>query len=247
MKRTAKTTNNTPQWDGAPLDAVKRLRELFCEDAKRFDGQNLSVDDLGDAAGYWLWYRSFVEQLGDDPCHRDSDRAAAYDALVRVHVKAAEALVRAAEENGIPSTPLWESADLCRRLFAEPDGKYFARNPSALKRIGDATIEEPWPDCLEGCVAEISTERIDTARRGLATLNCLSIKLDIKAVKPAEWSLPATHKKWEKRFGKKERTLREWRENGTIRMEKVPGRGLWRVATADPLCIEWDRNRTSFD
>ncbi len=61
------------------------------------------------------------------------------------------------------------------------------------------------------------------------------------------WSLPATHKKWENRFGVKERTLRDWRDKG-FRMEKAAGqRGMWRVHTKEPAYIEWDSKRTSLN
>lgn len=61
----------------------------------------------------------------------------------------------------------------------------------------------------------------------------------------SDWSSPATHRKWESRFGVPERTLRDWRAKG-FRMKKAEGRrGMWRVHVKEPIYIEWDNNRTS--
>ena len=48
-----------------------------------------------------------------------------------------------------------------------------------------------------------------------------------------QWSEPATMPKWLKRFHRSERTLRDWRQNGRLRMRRDPsGRG-WQVHNED--------------
>ncbi len=73
----------------------------------------------------------------------------------------------------------------------------------------------------------------------------------VAAIEPADpmkedWSAPATHKQWAKRFETTERSLRKWRADGTLNMQPVKGRrGWWRVDEQDPMYIAWDRKRTS--
>jgi hypothetical protein len=173
-------------WPGESQAKLQKLTELFTADAQRFAGDTIGGDDLDTACGYWLCYPQFAESVGDNARGREPERATAYNALVSVHTRATEALMRVAETHSIDSTPLWESADLCRRLLSEPDGRYHVRRSSALKRYGAGWIVDPWPDCLEGCVADILPERIDAARRGLATLTRLSVLLEIKPHNPTE-------------------------------------------------------------
>ena len=72
------------------------------------------------------------------------------------------------------------------------------------------------------------------------------VKLDFSGVKLPDddrWSEPATHKTWEKRFGVKERTLRDWRDKG-FRMEKVPMlRGMWRVHRDEDAYKQWEESQ----
>lgn len=82
------------------------------------------------------------------------------------------------------------------------------------------------------------TERIRTALE--------VIEKPKQAVEP-KWSAPETMRKWRTRFDKSERSLRKWIKEGVLHMKKYGRDDLWVVDEADPLYVEWSKNRTSLD
>ncbi len=71
------------------------------------------------------------------------------------------------------------------------------------------------------------------------------IRLDFSEVEKSnenQLSAPATHKAWENRFDKGERTLRRWRTEG-FRMIPVPGKEEWRVHQNEEVYQEWKKSQ----
>lgn len=154
-----------PCWilgDGAPLDAVERARGRFDADAKRLDtASDNEVLEL--ACSYWLAYPIWLEQVG---CWwaRESVRHEAYCAIVRVHRRATEILMQAAERLGIDSAPIFESAEWCRQLLAEPE---------TYRPTG-----EVWPVCMEASRDSLPDGAWTVIMRGEAVITRLGVKLN---------------------------------------------------------------------
>jgi len=160
-----------PSWtvgDGATLDAVARLRTQFDADAQAWKETTPNDEDLVKAVSYWVGYPLWLEQVGYWWAG-DETRHSAYIALNRVHHRATEILMEAANRLGIDSAPLMESAQWCRQLLAEPE-------------IYRAT-GETWPMCLETSRDSLPPGAWEAAQKGYATLVQLSVKLETKSEK----------------------------------------------------------------
>jgi hypothetical protein len=191
--------------DGATIDAVARLRTLFDADAQVWKETTPSDEDLAKAVSYWLGYPLWLEQVGYWWA-RDETRYSAYIALNRVHHRATEILMEAAERLGIDSAPLMESAQWCRQLLAEPE-------------IYRAT-GETWPTCLEASRDSLPAGAWEAAQKGYATLARLSAKLESKP-DDGPWSKPDGPTQWAKKFGFSSDTLMRRFKAGTIRHKKL--------------------------
>ncbi len=209
--------------EGVPLASVGKLKQLFDADYIRWDGQTVSNEDFDAALAYWLCYPTWLEQVGYWWA-QDEARYAAYGSLNRVHHRATEIIMAAAERSGIDSTPLMESAQWCRQLLADP---------TTYRAGGQGT----WPACLEDSLEFLPPGAWEAAQRGYATLCRLSAKLEADAKTWPEmpptplqkiisqgvdgpWSQPDGPAQWAKKFNVSVSTIKRRFADGTIRNKK---------------------------
>jgi hypothetical protein len=202
------TGGGSAEWTvgaGAPLDTIKKLTELFIEDRTKLNDENQSEDKLVIAACYWMGYPLWLEQVGYWWA-REAPRYSAYCALNHTHHRATEVLMQAAEECGIDSAPLMESAQWCRQLLADP---------THYRSTG-----EIWPMCLESYANSLPPGAWEAMQKGYAAFCRLSARLENKA-ENNQWSNQDSPKQWAKRFGFSVDTLNRRFKDGTIRFKKL--------------------------
>lgn len=146
---------------------------MFQSDSTRWDLGDFSDEDIAAAAGYWMFYPTFLDLVGD--WRSEHGRLDAYRALNHVHDQATHALMVLAESNGIQSGPLWECAKVCQEIYASGDGWIEAP-------IGNTQFR--WPDCIRHRLKDLSPRLAETIQRGEATFVSLSAKLAIKPRAP---------------------------------------------------------------